>query len=303
MYLRAQEYKYIPFPDSGAIWSEMYYPPIFSGENPNYERFAVSGEDTVVNGTVYKKLYQFYDTIFIRSRATYIGGIREDDTKKVYYCGSEIHFLKPSFAAIIQNDGNVGDELLLYDFSLNIGDTLKNGNLTVPDEFLVVSDIDTINAGNSYRKMFHFEPIWWVKWIEGIGSIKGLLFTSGDLPTNGLDNDLICFRKNDSILYFNGFYDDCIPLIAGIETDKKNLSGIEIYPNPTHDNSIHFNPGDKNVKKIEIIDCSGIIVDCLRIADTQSEIIYSTEKLHPGIYFIMVTDDKGTCHNGRFIVQ
>ncbi|NOZ45872.1 MAG: hypothetical protein GXO79_03730, partial [Chlorobi bacterium] len=24
---KTQEYKYVPFPDSGAIWSEIYYPP------------------------------------------------------------------------------------------------------------------------------------------------------------------------------------------------------------------------------------------------------------------------------------
>jgi len=59
----AQEYKYVPFPDSGAIWSEVYYYgessnfPDTSIKPPDYERFALSGEDTVINDVTYHKVY------------------------------------------------------------------------------------------------------------------------------------------------------------------------------------------------------------------------------------------------------
>jgi len=83
----SQDYKYIHFPDSGAIWSEIYQPPInpdLTWPDPIYERFALNGEDTVINDTAYKKLYIFYDTTFNKNTATYIGGIREDSSKKIF---------------------------------------------------------------------------------------------------------------------------------------------------------------------------------------------------------------------------
>ena len=93
----AQEYQYVPFLDSGAIWSEVYFPK--SGEldpvKQIFERFTLSGEDTLINATSYKKLYLFYDSVFNLKTATYVGGIREDYQKRVYYIGDTIHWLKP----------------------------------------------------------------------------------------------------------------------------------------------------------------------------------------------------------------
>jgi hypothetical protein len=294
-----QEYKYVPFPDSNAIWSEIFYPPLFSGEYPNYERFALPGEDTIINSNTYKKLYLFYDTVFNKNNATYIGGIREDSSKKFYFTGDKIiHDFKPMLEFLDSNN-----ELLLYNFSLNVGDTFRDGNLSKYYEFLVVSEIDTIQVNSAYRKMFYFEPIWWVKWIEGIGNIKGLLFTSGDLPTNGLDNDLICFKQNDTILYFNDEYNDCIPLITSIKTEKIDCLKIKIYPNPATNNIVQFEFGDNNrFSTIEIFNCTGVKVNCIHV-NNQSNIVYSTEKYQPGIYFYSATNQKGIKHTGKFVVQ
>jgi len=110
----------------------------------------LSGEDTLINTMTYKKLYLFYDTVFNKSYAFFIGGIREDINKKVFYLGATVHWLKLSYAEIINNGGNEGDEVLLYDYSLDEGDTLSYGSLTLYDEFLVVSNIDTIMVGNTF---------------------------------------------------------------------------------------------------------------------------------------------------------
>src|SRR5574344_1887183 len=93
----AQEYQYIPFPDSGAVWSEVYSPA--RGECDTvvqiYERFALSGEDTLINNFTYRKLYIFYDSIFDKNNATSIGGIREDSLKRIYYSGNIVRESKP----------------------------------------------------------------------------------------------------------------------------------------------------------------------------------------------------------------
>ncbi|MBN1144163.1 MAG: T9SS type A sorting domain-containing protein [Bacteroidales bacterium] len=300
----SQTYEYVPFPDSGAIWSEVYQPSLDMYGNfppPIFERFTVNGEDTLINEIEYKKLYLFSDSVFDKSKATYIGGIREDENKRVYFKGNSLHFLKPSFLIIENNGGNVGDEMLLYDFNVNIDDTIRIENLSLFDEILTVSSIDTILIGGSYRKIFSFTRIYWLKWIEGIGSVKGLLFTSGSLPMNGLNGDLICFKQNNETLYFNINYSECFPILNGIETEINDLSDIILYPNPSQDH-IRIGFGEHRIKSLLVTDCNGRLCGNYDI-QFQTEFILSTEKYQPGIYFYKATSMNGMVHTGKFVVQ
>ena len=212
-----QTYEYVPFPDSGAIWSEVYQPPLDMYGNfppPIFERFTVNGEDTIINETEYKKLYLFSDSVYNKPKAICIGGIREDENKRIYFKGDTvIHDFKPMI------DFHNYEEILLFDFSVNVGDTIGEGNFH-DGAWLIINKIDTIQVGEYLRKRIHFQGLYWIKWIEGIGSVKGLLFTTGDLPMNGLNNDVICFKQNEEILYFNVNYPECFPVLSGIETKK-----------------------------------------------------------------------------------
>lgn len=298
--LMCQEYQYVPFPDSSAIWSEVYYPPLDMDGNfppPIYERFALSGEDTIINELLYKKLFIFYDTVFSKDNGTCIGGIREDEHRRIYYKGdSDIHSFKPSFAKL----NNMGDELLLYDYSLSIGDTFQTGNLSMFDEYIVVSSVDMVLVGGVYRKEYHFDQIYWVTWIEGIGNTKGLLFTSGDLPTNGLDNDLICFKYKGNILYLNEKYDECFPPITGIK-DHCRQEAINLYPNPAGDEFISFDFSSTKIEKLMVYDSHGIIL--VHHSALQSKFFLSVEKYQPGIYFYRATSISGIDYTGKFVVQ
>jgi len=196
-----------------------------------YEKFAINGEDTIINGIVYKKLFLFHTSQFYNDSAICIGGIREVN-KKIFYYGDSVHILKP----IITNNCN-GNEILLYDFSLNIGDTINeecfNGFFT-----LVVTDIDTMLIGNKLRKVFHFNtPLF--NWVEGIGNLNisnnglgGLLYYIGQFPVKAqwLYNFLICFKQNDTIVYFNSNYSECMPL--NVPAKLAVSDNIIISPNP-----------------------------------------------------------------------
>jgi hypothetical protein len=225
-----QEYEYIPFPTENAIWSEIYYPGFEKGD-PSLERFAINGEDTTINNMVYKKLFLFYDTVFNVKNATYFGGIREDSTQRIYFkCEKILHQQKPL------TDLNGYDEMILFDFSLNIGDTVNNSKELLVfnwryEDTLIIKNIDTVLIGGKLRKRFQFENYFWVNWIEGIGSNMGLLFTSGDLPFNGVSGNLICFKQNNEILYLNG--NECMPVISAIKAYEQDILKMEIFPNPT----------------------------------------------------------------------
>lgn len=284
--LLAQEYQYIPFPDSGVVWSEMY-----SSEKTMvvYERFTMTGEDTVINDISYKKLYIFYDKTFDKNNAQCIGGIREDDQKRVYYNGEGVHSFKPL--------GTEASGALLYDFSVSIGDTIKNGNSSHGE--IVVMDIDTIKIGNSLRKVFHVG--YDVTWIEGIGNLRGLLFTSGDLPTGGASGDLICFIKEDTILYHNDHYDNCFPVNVGVESKPLNFN-IQVLPNPANGSNIRFEWGNSKIESIEIFNMKGILIGSVK-SEGENFVEYPAKKLNPGIYFYKATGLKNTMQTGKFVVQ
>ena len=285
--LLAQEYEYVPFPDSNAIWSEEY---TYTDAPSHYERFALNGEDTIIKGRTYKKLYIFYDTVFNKKNARCVGGIREDSAKRIYYTGENIHSLKPVFFS---------GEILLYDFSLGVNDTLWDGNFD-PPEYLVVSNIDTIQIGNTLRKEYSFYHYFWVKWIEGIGNINGLLFTSGDLPTGGCNNNLLCFKQNDTILYLNG--GECMPFISDIKKRTINASKIKIYPNPVNEGLMQFDFDKIKIQDIKIISCKGHIIENIDVKGKSSAFFY-TNKYSSGIYLYTATDKDGKRYSGKFVVR
>ncbi|MBN2166754.1 MAG: T9SS type A sorting domain-containing protein [Marinilabiliaceae bacterium] len=287
--LFAQEYEYVPFPDSGAVWSEMYT----SDETMVvYERFTLSGEDTIINDIYYKKLYIFYDKTFDKKKAKCIGGIREDENKRIYFKGDTvIHNDKPLWLAEPPLD-----EMLLYDFSLEIGDTIKNGN---SHDEIVVMDIDTILFGNTLRKVFKLSHH--VEWIEGIGNTRGLLYSSGDIAIGGSNGYLICFIQNDIVLYHNDYYDDCFP--STLNADIKQINPeILVCSNPL-EQQIQFKWCNCIINRIEIFDVQGVLIDVINVSNDSTEVNYPTNRMQSGVYIYRANSSNGYSQTGRFVVE
>lgn len=202
---------YVPFPDSNAIWNETPE----SGSTSYCEPLGLIG-DTIINSVQYHKIYVLEDTILNIPNSTYYGALREDSLKRIYYFGYTLWDTS---------------EVLLYDFSVNIGDSIQYGV-----SYKVVSDIDSVLVGNQYRKRFHFQWVADSLWIEGIGSTKGLLFPHTGEPLLG-SRELICFKQEDSISYLNSNYNKCFcPIYDNIGDEGELYSDhISIYPNPMTD--------------------------------------------------------------------
>ena len=293
--LYSQEYQYTPFPTENVVWSESYYS---GGEygTLTYERFTLNGEDTVINEITYKKLYMFFDTVFNKSDAVCVGGIREDENKRIYYQIIEIvHFDKPTFLY------SPDEEVLLYDFSLSVGDTAK----ITSGEILIVTSIDTITIGNSERKRFHLSyPSGFstrAQWVEGIGNLeKGLLFTSGAYPFS-VGSTLYCFKENDEILYLNEEYSDCYPDFANIQEYQKEEYSISVYPNPAKEKII-FRFSENGIKQIKIYDSKGALIDTIEVSDNLLEVEYKTSHYKAGVYLYSILNNKNQETKGNFIV-
>lgn len=151
---------YHPLVKENAVWRD-YYEDINLVTELN--QYVIQG-DTIIDSTNYKKLYNCDYSPSLISNKILVGGIREDSTKKVYVilrCSALIQGLW------LPN----GDEHLIYDFSLNVGDSIKKPIwINNSDSIMTVTSIDSVLIGNSYRKRWtldeFIEPY---KCIEGIG--------------------------------------------------------------------------------------------------------------------------------------
>src|ERR1700749_3933875 len=96
---------YQPFPDSNAVWTIGVY-DVFGTFYSNYTyRMASANTDTTISSINYKKIF-YFDSSGI---SLYKGALRQATTRKVFF---------------VPKDSL--NENLLYDFSANIGDTVKN---------------------------------------------------------------------------------------------------------------------------------------------------------------------------------
>lgn len=179
----AQNGKYIPFPSNMIVYNHEYR-AVYDGGWYSLSRFEIQG-DTLINGLHYSKYYLGSDNKFgsapgpssllLKKQTRLAGAIRNDSpSKKVY-----LYLFKTKA------------EEVLYDFDLQVGDTLfiNNGfkfyrsllddQLNAIIDTVIVSRIDSILMphDNLYHKRFHFTA----KYHENYGHWPGVSITSDSL--------------------------------------------------------------------------------------------------------------------------
>jgi hypothetical protein len=298
---------YIHFPDSNAIWTEVYWPydDLIHPWIPSFHCYGLLNKDTIINSRKYHQLFKSNDTIFNESE--YCGGIREDSMKRVFFFGDMTDMW-----------GNVSNyfkykEVLLYNFSVKPGDTLRN-NIEDSSSFLynwrdfhgwlVVESIDSVFMSGKYRKRINFEN-GTNNWVEGIGNIhRGLMFTPGAVTTNGPWNRLACIKQNDIWVYHNSYFSDCFPYyFNGIKETKNTNHDAVVFPNPiTNISYIKFDNSVHQYEELVILDVTGIKIKSSQIKNQQT---YRINKFDysPGIYFFKAVAKDGYFVTGKFIID
>jgi hypothetical protein len=268
---------YNPFPIDSAYWS-VAHGGSFDGCYYTIH-YGMLG-DTLIEGNSYSKIWQNTDSVFNPSNATYFAALREDSTKKV--------FVRTYFDTT---------DVLLYDFSLEVGDTFCfeffSGNCHT------VQAIDSILIGNSFRRVIHIPDSEPQQWIEGIGNIYGLF---DNMVTGSIYNELLCFQQNNSLLYFSfgpGCYCDNH---IGISENISMFSST-VFPNPaTNSATIDFeNPTNANFG-LQVFDITGRTVIEQNIKTNRTQL--NTQNLPPGIYQYRLISEKERRQNfGKFVVE
>jgi len=262
----------------------------------------LTGADTFINGRSYYKLYSSSDTVMTEDDL--VGALREDSFKRVY-----IRFFK----FVFPDGGGGGGETLMFDFSLNAGDTARAWDNTYANNWGVdmpVASVDSVEISGTYRRRINFGGIGtsFYSWVEGIGDIKfGLLWHAGLIPTNGTSSSLVCFGQNGDWLFHNSNApsgEDCLyhPLVGIRETGAIAPANIVFYPQPLTTVSKIYLSGIDKLNSMEVYDLSGRLLRSYK-AGSDGTISLDRGDYSPGLYVYRLRSDKGEKGSGRFVAQ
>lgn len=286
--LRAQLSVYHPFPESNASWNISYTQNMcpFGGNSTEYYSITYSG-DTIINGQQYHKLHtpfviaEFTGGCTQHHFAGYAGAIRQDiPNRKV--------FIVPPSAT---------DEQLLYDFTMEVGDTLKG---YLGREWMsqgdVVMEIDSVLVGDTYRKRWSVNPCYNMYLIEGLGSTYGLLEASPGCITDFPWILVDCFMEEGQTLYPETV-SEC-ELITSIREKEVVSSKIHVFPNPASGTFAVEFERPMEIKEIQLTNMMGEVIFW---KNTQMHARIEVSGIENGIYVLSVISHKGRIINRKVI--
>lgn len=248
--------------DSSLRWST-----IIETSNPNFSfsYFTKIQGDTIIDNNPYMKVLK--STTGDNHDYTWEGLLMREDSGKVY-------LLSGSTSTV------------LYDFSLDIGDIWVHSSSI---EF-EVARIDTILFADMERQRIQltekgvpFDSTYCATWIEGIGSLNGVLFPAGFMLI-GYYPVLGCFFDSNNLLYSNPNYSSCLPYV---DIDDYRINSLQLFPNPTESLVNIEGLGQKSL--IRIYSITGSLVKELNTTENSCKINLSNEM--SGIYFAQIFID------------
>ena len=230
---------------------------------------------------------RYYDTTVTQKGITYtriknLGLCREDTLQNKVY--------------IIP----IGDtaEKILYDYNLQVGDTLAYYFFSLPHNAAgVVTKKDSILiAGNYYKKwkLNNLAPyIYTTTIIEGIGVLVWGTFEQG--------KETVCFRRNGVIIPVDYYVTSstCALDISNITTNNRTIT---ISPNPANQYSKITFPHTIQSGQLTITDVLGKTI-CNKTIGNKPEIAIG-ELPASGFYFYLLTDlTQNQSYTGKFIYE
>lgn len=270
--------QYVPLVVDSTHW---FLETPFWGPPPYwYAEYYLLG-DTVISSVSYKKVYSREElsssgygnmtTNFLLAAL-----LREDTTTKKVY------------AIPIQNYiGNcqLNQEILLYDFNLQVGDTLKASNLCLQLNDEVVTNITQGNPWLSSKSFILNMP---TELYEGVGSYYGLLETIF-ISVSGPQRYLID--------YCRGGLTNCKYLNVGIN-NRNIVENISITPNPILD---YFAISSKENFEFEytVFSVDGQLVK----NGTGKSNINIPVDLKQGIYILQINNEKRQIHHTKKLIK
>jgi hypothetical protein len=243
------------------------------------------------------------------------GFVREDTAaRKVYFLDSQSN-----------------PEILLYDFSMQIGDTIAENFLGTGGYFqngnYILDSVGTINIDAGVRQVFYLNnpagghTLWWVESVGHLGFFVYPYSQNGyaafhfmncqDTPHDFYEL-LTCFHHQgrvyyDSCAFHTAMTDGCIMLqdtcnywnICGSIAQLHSIYTIDLVPNPAHEKiTIRLEVSQNIDPQFQLMDVSGKKV--IREMSTgllqqgQHSIEMDLHDVPPGFYLLRITTTEGS---------
>lgn len=252
-----------------------------SEQPENYESYYIKfSGDTIVNGIEYKIAWKCQDSLQINWEIETF--IREDSTKKVY-------FINP----------RTNEEELIYDFGLEEGDTIWSNTGQFYARVESVSYIHLDNFDDSLKKIVVESEYY--AWIEGIGSMNGILQGLNIIHLVGAYFDLTCYFENDTLKFQNPEFSTCFPKGFNDTIYEYNGESIQITPFISGNNLIlELQEIPSSNSALQIFNCLGSLVyEEQFMNDNRLEI--PTQEFQKGIYIYRLEIDK-SIFSGKVVI-
>ncbi len=233
-------------------------PPLYSSDTWIYDLHG----DTCIDGLCYIKLFRNY--------TDYVGAIRND------YLGKKV-FIVPSIS---------NQELLMYDFNINIGDSIITGN---GNKFVCFS-IDSVLISGAYERRFNLYILnsglsFYDQWIYGIGSSQ-LLYGPVDGLFSGFENiyNLQCFQNDSGLSFHMDNTLDCYSnVLIGSNNDLPLDFEFTFTPNPVS-NDCRIIIHSRDIVQLSLINLLGVSIKDIKIGPTL--VIINVTDIKNGIYYL-----------------
>ena len=270
--------------DGQKTWSILtgYCQPEYTTYTTSFFRF---DQDTIIDGELYQHIFISEDEF--QQEWFFYGSFIREENKKVY--------LREYY----------GEEGLIYNFNLQLGDTVFiNNPRAVSDVALVLTEIDSMETSDGYRerwKLTNDEFMIPEYWIQGIGSMGGVLNSSVDI-FGGLCGTyiLLCEEESGNTIYQNPEYEDCYYLLLDDGDDieaSENTFNI-IYRPSIQVVELAFNEQKK--RNIHITDIQGRTIS--RVQSAENNVHLSIKRSSKGLYVINVIQNDGGFMSKKILV-
>nr|NQU92736.1 T9SS type A sorting domain-containing protein [Bacteroidota bacterium] len=271
---RAEAQEYHPLIEANKYWDNDYWP--MAAICPGWaHRHFYTGEDTLIDGQLWAK-FSYFD--FLSSNPAFCGPYFADTIPQPGYF---LHEDTASRQVYFKTHPLPGIPELLYDFSLEVGDSYVSDWTTGGYE-LIVAEIGYIELSNGeMRKYWSFEDDYgteyWPRIIEGIGMESGLF---QDMIQFEWHSSLWCVQKDEIQLFGN----ECYGYVG--EKGMDMPSTFHIYPNPAKGYFRLIVPANIQSPVVTIYDLTGRVM--LEGSNLLKDAVIDITGLAPGIYMVVI---------------
>lgn len=222
-------------------------------------------------------------------------------TRKVYFTRFEIDYYN-AFPLCIAPDEDVfpiHQRVLLYDFDLTLGEVLNWKS--EPNEVVYIDSVQF--SDQTWRKRYYFgfppEDIW----IEGMGSIRGLLSPYYNYEIADVNCGTLHCWTNEQLLYHTVEEWRCDSVLSAVRDIYQEKSLTRLAPNPARSYISFFSLDEQQQNDVECIiyDDMGRLVFQKKMQGISH---IDIRHLRPALYFYTLADiSRKSIVTGRFIKQ